>query len=118
MTGGFCSSLIPTLHVESNVLALDFCRELLALKALPHPNLLPSSSLWSLLASEDLANSSWKFALSIHPRLLDAGIIELNYLEFKFMGTPPWTFPCVCICLFLLKLVKVSHSPLSSIVLL
>ena len=81
------------------------------MKALLRSYLLPSSSLRSLLAFEDLANSSRKFALLVHPRLLDAGIVDFNVLELKFTGDPPWTFPPVRICLFLSKLVKLSHSP-------
>ena len=96
----FRSSPIASLPVEFNVLPLDLHRELLAVKAL-----LPSSPLRSLLASEDLANSSWKFALLVFPRSLD-----FNVLEFKFTGSPPWTFSSVLICLFLSKLVKASHS--------
>ena len=37
--------------------------------------------------------------------------MDFNVLEFKFMGTPPWTFPPAHIYLFLLKWVKASHSP-------
>ena len=75
------------------------------------PYFLPSSPLHSLLASENLASSSWKFVLLVHPRLVDAGIMDFNILELKFEGAPPWTFPPVCICLFLLKLVKASNFP-------
>ena len=81
------------------------------MKALLRPYLLPSSPLRSLLASEDLASSSWKFALLVHPKLLDAGIMDFNVLGFKFTGVPPWTSPPLRICLFLSKLVKASYSP-------
>ena len=97
--------------VESTVLPLNLYRESLAVKALLRPYLLPSSPLRSFLASEDLTSSSWKFALMVHLRLLDAGIVDFNVLEFKFTGAPPWTFPSVRICLFLSKLVKAFHSP-------
>ena len=91
-TGAFRSSSIANLHVESNVLLLDFHWELLAVKTLFRPYLLPSSYLRPLLAFEDLDSSSWKFALLVHLRLLDAGIVDLNVLEFKFAGAPPWIF--------------------------
>ena len=94
-TVAFRSSLITSLHVESNVLPLDLHRESLAVKALLRPYFLPSSPLRSLLASEDLASSSWKLALLVHPRLSDAGIVGFNILEFKLAGAPPWTFPPV-----------------------
>ena len=83
MTGEFCSSPIPSFHVETNVLFLDLHSESLAMKALLHPYLLPSSPLCSLLASEDLANSSKKFALLVHPGLLDVGIMCFNDLELN-----------------------------------
>ena len=57
----------------------------------------------------NLANSSWKFALLVHPRLLDAGIVDFNVLEFKFAGALPWALSSVLICLFLSKPVKASH---------
>ena len=47
----------------------------------------------------------------VHTRLLDAGIVDFNVLEFKFTGIPPWTFPPVHICLFLSEVVKASHLP-------
>ena len=97
------------LHVEFNVLHLDLHRVSLAVKSLLRPFRLPFSPLRSLLSSEDLASSSWKFDLLVHTRLSDAGIVDFNVLEFKFTGTPPWTFPRVRICLFLSKLVKSSH---------
>ena len=68
-TGAFHSS-ITSLHVESNVLPLYLHRESLAVKALLRPYFLPSSPLRSLLTSEDLASSSWKFALLVHPDCL------------------------------------------------
>ena len=37
--------------------------------------------------------------------------MDFKVLEFKFTGAPPWTFPSVRICLFLLKRVKASHFP-------
>ena len=46
----------------------------------------------------------------VHPQLLDVVIMDFSILGFKFMALPPWTFPPVCICLFLLKLVKDSYS--------
>ena len=95
----------------SNVLPLVLHRESLAVKALLRPYFFPSSPLLSLLASKDLASSSWKFALLVHPRLFDAGIVDFNILEFKFAGAPPWTFPPICICLFLSKMVKATHFP-------
>ena len=104
--GAFCSSPVTSLHLESNVLLLDLHRELLAVKALLRPYFLLSSPLRWLLVSEDLASSSWKFAL-----LLDAGIVDLKILEFQFAGALPWTFPPVRIRLFLSKLVKASHFP-------
>ena len=82
-TFAFRSSPIASLHVESNILPLDLHRESLAVKSRPYP--LPSSALLSLLASVDLASSSWMFALLAHPRLLDAGIVDFNVLEFKFL---------------------------------
>ena len=57
MTGAFRFSPIASLHVESNVLPLNL-----------RPYLLPSSPLRSLLVSEDLASSTWKFAILVHPR--------------------------------------------------
>ena len=110
-TGAVRSSPIFSLHVEPNVLALDLHRELLAAKALICPYFLPSSPLRFLLASEDLTSSSWKFALLVHHRLLDAGIVDFNILQFKFAGAPLWTFPPVRIFLLLSKLVKASHFP-------
>ena len=56
-TVAFSSSLIGSLHVESNVLPIDLHKELLGVNALLRPYLLPSSPLRSLLVSEDLANS-------------------------------------------------------------
>ena len=103
-TGAFRSSPITSLYVESNVLPLDLHRESLAVKALLRPYFLPSSPLRSLLASEDLASSSWKFALLVHPRLVDTGIVDLHIVEFQFAGALPRTFPPVRICLFLSKL--------------
>ena len=82
-TGALRSSPIANLHVESNVLPLDLHRELLAVKDLLRSYLLPSSPLRSLLASEDLASSSWKFPLLVHPQLLDAGVVDFNILELK-----------------------------------
>ena len=35
--------------------------------------------------------------------------MNFNILEFKFTGIPPWTFPTVHICLFLVKLVKATY---------
>ena len=111
VTRAFRSSPIASPYVESNVLALDLHRESLTFKAILRPYFLSSSFLRSLLASEDLDSSSWKFALLVHPRLLDAGIMDFNILEFKFVGTPPWSFPLVRTCLFLSKLVKASYFP-------
>ena len=102
-TGSFRSSPITSFHVESIVLPLDLHRESLAMKALLRPYLLPSSPVRS--------SSSWKLALLVHPRLLDASIVDFNILESKFLGAPPWIFTSVRFCLFLSKLVKVSHSP-------
>ena len=82
-TVAFRSSPITILQVKSNVLPLDLHRESLAVKALLRPYFLPSSPLWSLLVSEDLASSLWKFSLLVHPRLLDAGIMDFSVLEFK-----------------------------------
>ena len=48
---------------------------------------------------------------SVHPRLLDVGIVDFNGLDFKFTGTHPWTFPPVRIYLFLSKLVQTFHFP-------
>ena len=87
---------------------LDLHMELLVVKAPLRSYLLPFSSLRTLLASEDLANSLGKFAVlggSI------VGIRNFNVLEFKFTGGPAWTFPPIHICLFFSKLVKASHSP-------
>ena len=61
------------------------------MKALLRPYLLSSSPLWSLLRPLLRPDSSWKFALLVHPRLLDADIVD-NVLEFKFKGAHPWTF--------------------------
>ena len=88
-TGAFRSPPITSLHVESNVLPLDLHRESLAVKVLLCPNFVPSSPLQSLLTSEDLASSIGKFALLFRPRLLDAGIVNINVLEVKFEGAPP-----------------------------
>ena len=68
MTGAFRFSSIASLHVESNVLPLNLHMKSLAVKALLRPYLLPSSPLRSLLVSEDLASSTWKFAILVHPR--------------------------------------------------
>ena len=114
----FRSSPISSLHVESNVLPLDLHKELLAVRALLRPYLLPSSPLRSFLASEDLASSSWKFALLVYPRLLDADIVDFNVLRFKFTVSPPWAFLPARICLFLSKLVKVPTPFLSYAVLI
>ena len=95
VTGAFHSYTITSLHVESNVLPLDLRRESLAVKALLRPYFLPSFPLQSLLASGDLASSSWKFPLLVQPRLLDAGIVDFNILEFKLAGAPPWNCPPV-----------------------
>ena len=84
VNGVFPSCSIASLHFESNVLTLDLRREVLAVKALLHPYLLPSSPLGSLLASEDLACFSWKFALLVHTRFFGAGIVDFNVLEFKY----------------------------------
>ena len=56
--GAFLSSLITTFHFEPNVLLFHLHRESFAVIALLRPFLLSYSSLWSLLASEDLASSS------------------------------------------------------------
>ena len=85
--------------------------ESLAVKALLRLYFLPSSPLLSLLASEVLAISSWKFALLVQPRLWEEDIVYFNVLEFKFAGAPHWTFPSVRICLFLSKLVKANNFP-------
>ena len=73
--------LVTGLHIESNILPLDLHKESLAIKALLCPYFLPFSLLWSLLVSHDLASSSWKFALLVHPQLLDAVIVDFNVLE-------------------------------------
>ena len=78
----FFSSPITSLYVGSNALSLDLRKELLAEKAILRPYSFLSSPLPSLLAFEDLANSSWKFALFVHPRFLHAGIVDVNFLEF------------------------------------
>ena len=62
------------------------------MKALLHPFLLSSSPLRSFLPQEELAPSTWLFAVSAHPR-------SLNLLEFKFAGSLPWIFPPVRTCL-------------------
>ena len=80
-TVAFRSSLITSLHVQSSVLHMYLHRISLAVKALLRAYFLPSSPLRSLLASEDLASSSWKFALLVLPLLLDAGIVDFNVLE-------------------------------------
>ena len=100
-TGAFRSSPVASLYVESNILPQDLYKEFLVVKALLRSYFLPFSPLQFLLASEDLDNSSWKFALLVHPRLLGEGIVDFNVLEFKFTGVPPWTFPSFPICLFL-----------------
>ena len=82
-TGPFRSSPITSLHAESNFLSIDLHREWLAVKALLRPYLIPSFPLRFLLTSEDLANSSWKFALLVHPQLLYEGIVDFNILEFE-----------------------------------
>ena len=64
---------ITSFHAESNVLPLDLHRESLAVQALLRSYFLPSSPFRSLLASEDLASSSWESALLVHLRLLDRG---------------------------------------------
>ena len=68
---------------------LDLHREWLAVKALDRPYFHPSSPLRSLLDSEDVANSSWKFAVLVHPRFLDAIIVYFNVLELILEGAPP-----------------------------
>ena len=62
LANGAFSSSIDSVHVKSNVIPLNFHRELLAVKAFLRHYLLPFSPLQSLLVSEDLANSSWKFS--------------------------------------------------------
>ena len=52
------------------------------MKALLRLYFFPSSLLRSLLASEDLASSSWKFALIVYLHLLDGVIVDFNVLEF------------------------------------
>ena len=69
--GPFRSS-ITSLQVGSNVLPLDFRRELLAVKAL-----LPSSPLRSFLISEDLVNFTLKFSLC-SPSIVGCGHCELQ----------------------------------------
>ena len=86
---------------------------MLAAKVLFRHYLLPSSSLWSLLASENLANNSWKFSVLVYSQLLDAGIVNFNVLEFKFTGALLWTFlPArIFFFLFLSNVVESSHFP-------
>ena len=61
------------------------------MKALLHPFLLSSSPLRPFLPQEELAPSTWLFAVSAHPR-------SLNVLEFKFAGARPWVFPPARFC--------------------
>ena len=72
-TGAFRSSPKTSFHVESNVLPLDLHSESLAAKALLRPYLLLSPPLRSLLASEDLASSSWKVPLFSSPSIVGCG---------------------------------------------
>ena len=99
-TGAFRSSPILSLYVESNVLPLDLHRESLTVEALPRPYFLPSSPLRPLLTSEDLASSSWKVALLVHPRFLDAGHRGFQRFGVQIRECPSLDFSS-CLYLFI-----------------
>ena len=66
-------------------MSLDLRWELLALNAFLRTYLLPPSSLRSLLNSEDLASSSWKFSLLVHLEVQIHGWLSLNFSSLSYL---------------------------------
>ena len=57
------------------------------------PQFLPSSPLRSFLDSEDLVNSTWKFAISVRPLLLDFDIrVQIHACSFLELSSCLYLF--------------------------
>ena len=102
-TAAFRSSPITSLHVESNVLPLDFHRESLAVKDLFRPYFLPSSPLRSLLCFW----GSGHFLLEIFSFgshfIVGYGHLSYVILLWSMRGCTPQLFPSILLSSSLVK---------------